>query len=206
MPKNTRTDDYYTKLARKEGYQARSVYKLQQIDEKYQLLDQTVQTALDIGCAPGSWLQYLSRKLTSNQQRGAADVQIIGLDLKEVTQPLPGVTTYQQDAADRAGVQQILDEHGIEQFDLIVSDMAADTIGKADIDALRTISLIEKTLRIYDAYLKEGGKFAIKVFMGPGYQELVRDAKELRGAKHIVTFKPPACRKQSKEIYLVKRS
>jgi len=119
---------------------------------------------------------------------------------------LPGVTTYVQDISDTDGVQNILDQEQIQQFDLIVSDMAPDTMGMSDIDGIRSIGLIEKTLWIYDTYLKEGGKFAIKVFMGPGFEELVRDLRAQYGHKNIVTFKPKSCRKKSKEIYIVKRS
>ena len=112
---------------------------------------------------------------------------------------------YQQDISDREGVQKILDDECIEQFDVIVSDMAPDTIGTADIDAIRSMTLIQKTLRIYERYLKAWGKFAIKVFMWPWFDEFVRSMKEQYGTSNIVVFKPKSCRKGSKETYVVKR-
>jgi len=194
---SNRGKEYYTQQAKKDGYLARSAYKLLEIDEKADLLS-WAKTVLDIGCAPGSWLQYLSKHLQ--------DVQIIGLDLKKVDIQLPWVTSHVQDISDRDGVKAIFDEADISSFDLIVSDMAPDTIGMSDIDAIRSIWLIEKTLRIYDQYLSDTGKFAIKVFMWPGYQELVKELKDIYGNKNIITFKPKSCRKASKEIYICKRS
>jgi len=83
--------------------------------------------------------------------------------------------------------------------------MAPDTIGMSDIDALRSVNLIEKTFWIYEKHLKPEGKFVIKIFMGPGFDEFVRLCKDIRGAKQIVVFKPKACRKASKETYVIKR-
>lgn len=195
---SNRWDEHYTKKAKKEWYLARSVYKLQEIDEKYHILE-WASAIIDIWCAPGSRLQYLSKNIATDQK------SIIGFDLKEVTLTLPHVSTYVQDISNRIWVQNILDNEWVEQVDLIVSDMAPDTIGMSDIDAIRSIWLIEKTLWMYDTYLKEDGKFAIKVFMWPGYDELIRELKNQYWASNIVTFKPKSCRKKSKEIYVVKR-
>ena len=279
MVKNIWVDDEYTNRARKEWYVARSVYKLAQIDQKYHLFSPEVRTVLDIWCAPGSWLQYVSKKIELrakskelrqdtwrwhrryqkmkewkmskwvnvwNMPRSTAGCSkciertkrnwkiekwkqgnvmeyvslgegirgeltfrsrfvVIGFDLKKVEIHLPGVYTYQQDITDRMWVQKILDQHEIQQFDVIISDMAPDTIGKADIDAIRSIGLIEKTLRLYEKYLAPWGKFAIKVFMWPGFDEFVREMKEKYWASNIVVYKPKACRKASKETYVVKR-
>ena len=231
MVKNIWVDDEYTNRARKEGYVARSIYKLEQIDQKYHLFGPDVHTVLDIWCAPGSWLQYVSKKLPSPQTppnplsplpnaprtsslgegiRGELVFRsrsiVIGFDLKKVEIHLSGVYTYEQDITDRVWVQKILDQHEIQQFDVIISDMAPDTIGKADIDAIRSIGLIEKTLRLYEKYLAPWGKFAIKVFMWPGFDEFVYEMKEKYGSSNIVVYKPKACRKASKETYVVKRA
>lgn len=126
-------------------------------------------------------------------------------DLKRVMMTLPNTYAYEQDITDRDWVQTKLDDHNIESFDLIVSDMAPDTIGMKDIDALRSVWLIEKTLWIYEKYLVPDGKFAIKVFMWPGFEELVRDLKDMYGQWKIQVFKPKSCRKSSKETYIVKK-
>lgn len=92
---------------------------------------------------------------------------IIGIDLKEVTLEAPGLVLFQGDASDQNSVKAFLSTQQVTKFDLILSDMAPDTIGTADIDAVRSIALIEKTLWIYEQLLAPTGKFAIKVFMGP---------------------------------------
>ncbi len=201
MVKNMRVDDPYTNKARDEGYVARSVYKLEEIDRKYHLIGSSTRTMLDIGCAPGSWLQYLAKRAPKKE-----DVSIIWFDIKPVEVNLPQVSTYQQDITDHGAVASILDEEFIEQFDLIVSDMAPDTWSQADIDAMRSIALIEKTLRIYDRYLAPEGKFAIKIFMWPGFDKFVQEMKKKYGGSNIVVFKPKACRKGSKETYVIKRA
>ncbi len=199
---NKRGDEYYTKLAKKEWYLARSAYKLKEIDEKYKILS-WADSFIDIGCAPGSRLQYVSKTL---QIKGTWSQQIIWIDLKKVWITLPWVFTYEQDVADREWIKEIFDSHDLKKVDVILSDMAPDTIWMADIDAIRSIGLIEKTFWVYETYLKEWGKFAIKVFMWPGYQELVIDLKNRYWATNIVTLKPKSCRKQSKEIFVIKRS
>jgi 23S rRNA (uridine2552-2'-O)-methyltransferase len=90
------------------------------------------------------------------------------------------------------------------QIDMIISDMAPDTLWDKGTDALRSCHLIMETMRIYETLLKKDGKFAIKVFMWPWFEELVRYCRTTRWAQHIKIFKPKACRKESKETYIVK--
>lgn len=201
MIKNKWVDDPYTNKARSEGYVARSVYKLEELDKKYALITPQTKTVLDIGCAPGSRLQYISRKVA-----GKGKAQVIGFDIKPVEVNLPHVETFVQDVTGREAVKKILDEAWIEKFDLIVSDMAPDTGSQADVDAMRSIALIRKTRWLYETYLAPEGKFAIKIFMWPWFDEFVREMKSLYGWSNIVVFKPKACRKESKETYVVKRS
>lgn len=198
------TDDPYTNRARKQWFVARSIYKLEEIDTKFWLFGDDVRTVLDIWCAPWSWLQYAAQQINNEQWNMKNTPKIIGFDLKPVKINLQNTYTYQQDITDRAWVKSILDDHHIETFDVIMSDMAPDTIGTSDIDAIRSIWLIEKTLRLYEDYLADDGMFAIKVFMWPWFDELVRDMKEQWWTKHIRIFKPKACRKKSKETYIIK--
>lgn len=170
-----------------------------ELDQKYRLVDWAC-TVLDIWCAPWSRLQYLSNTITH------PDPTIIWLDLKNIDLTIPHVAAYEQDVTDMSSVIHIFESHEVKQFDLIVSDMAPDTIGMSDIDALRSIWLIEKTLWIYEQYLASDGRFAIKVFMWPWFDELVRDLKQQYGSSSIVTYKPKSCRPKSKEMYIVKRS
>lgn len=193
--------DFYFKKAKKEWYKARSAFKLEEIQEKFFLIRKTTKRVLDIGCAPWSWLQYTIGQL---KKINVKDYSVIGFDLKEVDLHLPDLRTYVQDVTQREEVKAILDHHQIEKFDFIQSDMAPNTIGLKDIDAMRAIDLLEQTYWIYDQLLDENGSFVIKVFMGPGFEEFVAKMKKRFWGKNIKVFKPISCRSQSKETYIIK--
>ena len=106
------------------------------------------------------------------------DYQLIGFDLKKVELNLPGLTTYMQDVTEIDKVKEILHKHQVSSFDFIQSDVAPNTIGLKDIDAMRSIDLLEQTYRMYDQLLAPTGAFAIKVFMGPGFDEFVAKIKK----------------------------
>jgi len=188
--------DYYFLKAKKEWYIARSIYKLQEINDKYRILN-WVKTVIDIWCAPWSWAQFVNR-----YTEGSA--KVIWFDLKEPTLDLSNVFLYKQDVTDMNTVRQILSTHDIEKVDCILSDMAPDTIGNTKADAMRSIWLLEETLWLYEELLKENWTFAIKVFMWPWYEEFYHELREkFWWAKCVKIFKPKACRKKSKETYIV---
>lgn len=191
--------DYYFKKAKKSWYKARSVFKLEEIDQKFNLFDKTIKKVLDIWCSPWSWIQYTWNKINNN-----LNYKIIWFDLKEVSLNLENVFTYKQDISDFDNVQKILKESNIEKFDIIISDMAPDTTWIKDLDAIKSIALIEKTLPIYKKYLWYEWKFVIKIFMGPWFEEFLSDLKKIYWSKSIKTFKPKSTRKESKEIYIIK--
>ena len=146
-------------------------------------------------------MQYTSNLLTKLKVK---QPQIIGFDLKAVDISIPHTFTYKQDVTDHEAVKALLNEHHIQQVDFIQSDMAPNTIGIKDIDAMRSFALIEKTLWMYLELLKPEGKFVTKLFMGPGFDEYLAQLKKHFGGKCIKTFKPKSCRKESKEIYVLK--
>lgn len=193
--------DFYFKKAKQEWYKARSAFKLDEIQEKFHLFDKTIKHIIDIGCAPWSRLQYA---ISQAQKYQVKDYKIVWFDIKPVTLNLPGLVTYQQDVTDQVKVKEILGEQWITQVDLIQSDMAPNTTGIKDLDAMRSMWLIQDTLWMYKELLKPEGKFVIKVFMWPWFQEFVADLKSHFGWNHIKIFKPKACRSQSKETYIVK--
>jgi len=117
---------------------------------------------------------------------------------------LDKVFTYVQDATKLDEVEKILEEHKIDKFDIITSDMAPNTIWFKDIDGLRSMELIKSTLLIYEKYLSNNWKFVIKIFMGPGYDDFIKTLKQKYWWKNIKTFKPDSVRKISKEIYIIK--
>ena len=115
------------------------------------------------------------------QKMHVNDYQVFGFDLKKVEIQLPGMHTYVQDITEQDKVNAIFAENGIEQVDFIQSDMAPNTIGDKETDAIRSIGLLEQTLRVYDKYLKPDGKFCTKIFMGPGFDEYVANLKKKYG-------------------------
>lgn len=193
--------DHYFKQAKKSWYKARSAFKLEEIDKKYKIFDRNVKTVMDIGCSPGSRMQYVNENMKKNSIKNPV---IIGLDIKPSTVEIPGVHRYVQDIQDTAAVGKIIGKHGVEKFDAIISDMAPNTIGFKDVDAIRSIELLRTTLPLYAQFLKAGGKAVIKIFMGPGFEEFVKEFKAIVGDKNVKVFKPSACRKESKETYIVK--
>ena len=194
--------DFYFKKAKQEGYKARSAFKLEEIQEKFFLIKKTTKYVLDIGCAPWSWLQYTIGQLKKFR---VENYQVIGLDLKPVELHFPGLFTYVQDISQKEQVRALLQRHQISKFDLIQSDMAPNTIGLKDIDAMRAIDLLEQTYWIYDEFFSDTGVFVIKVFMGPGFEEFVLKLKKRFWGKNIKVFKPISCRSQSKETYIIKQ-
>ena len=193
--------DFYFKKAKKEWYKARSAFKLEEIQNKFHLIDKNTKTVVDIGCAPWSWMQYTISLL---QKMHVKDYKLIWFDLKKVEIQLPWMYTYVQDITDQNKVNAIFAENGIEQVDFIQSDMAPNTIGDKETDAIRSIGLLEQTLRVYDKYLKPDGKFCTKIFMGPWFDEYVANLKKKYGWKNIKVFKPESCRRESKETYVIK--
>lgn len=219
-----KVQDHYFKQAKKEGYVARSAFKLDEIDEKFKLFWPSVRRIIDIGCAPGSRLQYASQRCQAFHRPGREETKIIGFDLKKVMITIPYVTTYQQDITEKEKVVQIINDElwivnspsptsdwasiggGLGgRINLIISDMAPDTLGDKWTDALRSVGLIYETMWMYEELLNPDGSFAIKVFMGPGFDDLVRYCREKRWAKTIHIFKPKSCRKESKETYIVRK-
>ena len=193
--------DHYFKQAKKEWYKARSAFKLEEIQNKFKIFDKQTKTILDIGCAPGSRMQYAASQAKKNH---ITALKIVGIDIKDVSINIPGVTTYKADITDTIAIQKILDENSIEKVDLIQSDMAPNTIGMKDIDAMRLFELLEYVKPLIKNRLKPEGKFVLKLFMGPWFEEFIKEMKDLFGGKHIKTLKPNSTRKESKEIYIVK--
>jgi len=190
MPRPGVPDSYRTR-ARAEGYVARAVYKLKAIDGKYRLL-QPGQHVLDLGCAPGSWLQYLASRV------GPTGV-VVGVDLTPLAIPVaPPVYFVLGDSAglDLEAITAISPD-----FDAVVSDMAPRTTGIREVDQQRSLDLALTAWEWARKLLRPGGHFLVKVFEGPGVEGLIR---ELEAAFRICRrVKPPGSRAASKEIYLL---
>ncbi len=193
--------DFYFKKAKKEWYKARSAFKIQEIDKKYKIFTKDMKSVLDIWCSPWSWSQYAVSALDSVW---AKDFEVIGFDIKHSNLNLENFSFYKQDITDLEKIKEIFNKKNIKYLDVIVSDMAANTIWQKDIDAIKTLSLIEESMPLYKEFLHENWKFIIKLFMWPGFEELISDIKKFFGAKRVKVFKPEASRKNSKETYIIK--
>jgi 23S rRNA (uridine2552-2'-O)-methyltransferase len=183
--------DHYRTKAQAEGYVARAVYKLKALDDKYHLL-QAGQRVLDLGCSPGSWLQYLASRV------GAGGL-VVGVDMTppaiEVAPPIYFVQG-EVGGLDLGAVSAIS-----ASFDAVVSDMAPRTTGIRDVDQQRSLDLALSAWEWARKLLRPGGFFLVKVFEGPGVEAL---ARELEAAFKVCRrVKPPGSRAASKEIYLL---
>ena len=181
--------DPYVKKAKDEGFRARAAYKLLEIDEKVKLLKRG-QRVVDLGCAPGGWMQVAKAK-------GA--LEVVGIDLLPV-EPIEGVHIVMGDVNEPADVERML--RGLSgKPDLVLSDMAANTTGHKQTDHLRTVALVEMAMAFAIEHLAPGGAFCSKVFQG-GASKGVHDTlvQHFETVKHI---KPPSSRAGSPEIFVV---
>jgi 23S rRNA (uridine2552-2'-O)-methyltransferase len=183
-------NDPYVKQAKAEGYRSRAAYKLIELDDRFGLL-KGAKRVVDLGIAPGGWSQVVRKRAP-----GAA---VVGIDLLE-TERLEGVTILQMDFMDEGAPAQIASALGAAP-DLVLSDMAANTVGHKQTDHLRTMGLVEAAAHFAVEVLAEGGAFVSKVLAGGTDAELLTLLKRhFRTVKHA---KPPASRKGSSEWYVV---
>ncbi|WP_225205102.1 RlmE family RNA methyltransferase [Novosphingobium huizhouense] len=183
-------NDPYVKQAKAEGWRSRAAFKLIELDEKFGLL-KGAKRVVDLGIAPGGWSQVVRKK--------APQAAVVGIDLLP-TDPIEGVTIFEMDfMADEApaALEGALDGPP----DLVISDMAANTVGHKQTDHLRTMGLVETAVDFAVTTLAPGGAFVAKVFAGGTDGELLQILKKnFRTVKHA---KPPASRKDSSEWYVI---
>ncbi len=185
-----REQDAYGHRAKRDGYPARSVYKLEEIDKRARLFRRG-QRVLDLGAAPGSWTLYAA-------QRVGVEGKVLAIDLNPIEIALPGnVMTVQGDL-------NTLDVGGLggpSAFDLVISDMAPHTSGQRHADAFRSYELVMLALTTAERYLAIGGHFVAKIFQGAEFED-ARKAMQGKFDK-VRVIKPDASRQESYEIFLV---
>ena len=185
--------DGFYKKAKKEGYRARSAYKLEEIDKKFSLVRKG-DKVLDLGAAPGSWLQVESGLV------GPPGL-VVGLDILPMEPlPAPNVRIVRADIRD-LDVTLLLRETGIQAFDVITCDIAPNLSGVKDVDAARVEALFLAVLGVVERGLKKGGNFLIKLFFSPDFTAATSGLKAR--FSRVTLFKPKASRGVSAEIYLV---
>jgi 23S rRNA (uridine2552-2'-O)-methyltransferase len=183
-------NDPYVRRAKAENYRSRAAYKLLELDDRFGLLN-GVKTVVDLGIAPGGWSQVVGRRVPG--------AKIAGIDLLP-TDPIEGVTILQMDFMADDAPDKLREALG-QPPDLVLSDMAANTVGHARTDHLRTMGLVEAALQFAVETLRPGGAFVAKVLAGGADSVLVAELKRhFASVKHA---KPPASRKESSEWYVV---
>lgn len=195
---NEHVNDTYVKLAQKEGYRARAVYKLQELDQMFRLV-RSGMTVVDLGSAPGAWSQYLRRSLAAASAR-QTDYQVIALDMLPM-EPIEGVRFIQGDFREEIVLAQLEQALSGKKADLVVSDMAPNLSGLSDTDAARVALLIELAVEFSVKHLAPGGNLVVKVFHGGAYDECVQLLKA--HFKQVKAIKPKASRSKSTETFLV---
>jgi 23S rRNA (uridine2552-2'-O)-methyltransferase len=190
-------NDPYAAAARAEGYRARSAYKLTEIDDRFKLLAPG-KRVVDLGAAPGGWSQVAAARVRSDP----ANPLVVAIDLLDVD-PIPGVAILKRDVLEPTTLAEIRAALGAEKADVVLSDMAAPTVGHRQTDHLRTMRLTEAAVEVAEALLKPGGDLVAKAFRGGTESELLAALKRVfTSVKHV---KPPASRVESVELYLVAR-
>lgn len=184
-------NDQFTILAKKNNYRSRAAFKLIEIDDKFKLLKKA-KFILDLGCAPGGWLQIIYERNSK--------AKIIGVDLLAI-EPVENINFIQGDFTNIKIQSKILTLTNNKKIDLILSDIAPDNCGHKETDHLRLIEIVEKILIFLHENLAEGGNFVCKVFFGSELELLQKKYKKY--FKKISFFKPDSSRKESKEQFMI---
>jgi 23S rRNA (uridine2552-2'-O)-methyltransferase len=190
---NFKVQDHFFKKAKKENFFARSIYKLEEIDQKFDII-RTGNQVVDLGYHPGSWIQYTSKKVGENGH-------VTGIDIREVNHKLlnvKNVKLYKKDVFDLETYSD-LECDGL--FDVVLSDMAPNTTGIRSVDQDRSLNLIEKVFELLPTILKPNGHLVIKVFDSHNAQVYLKAQKNL--FQHFEFLKPKSTRSVSKEFFVI---
>ena len=187
---NKQKRDIYVRQSQVDGYRARSAYKLIEIDEKFKILKNGI-SVIDLGAAPGSWSQYISRTVKSGR--------LVSIDLKGMEE-IENTIQIKGDFTDINSQKKIKDLFK-SKVDVVVSDMAVNTTGIKDIDAIYTGELAMEAMNFSKEMLVKEGRFVSKIFLGSSFNEIVALGKKL--FKEVKVFKPKSSRKESKESFII---
>ena len=183
--------DHYFLKAKQENYPARSVYKLKEMDSRFHLFKPGMKV-LDLGAAPGSWSLGAAEKIGLKGLVLAADIK------ETLTVFPPNVRFMQEDVFNRSPEFEAVLQ-SLAPFDLVISDMAPSTTGNKFTDQARSFQLCEEALGMASLYLKKGGNFIVKIFMGPDVQDYLMTMRQM--FDKVQGFKPKSSRSESKEIF-----
>ena len=187
---NKQKRDTYVRQSRVDGYRARSAYKLIEIDEKFKIFKGGL-SVIDIGAAPGSWSQYVSKVVKNGK--------IISIDLKDM-EKIENTIQIEGDFLEK-NIQNDIKTYFNKKVDIVMSDMAINTTGIKNIDSIQTGELCKEAMIFSKDVLSEKGYFVSKMFMGGSFNEIVALGKKI--FKQVKVFKPKSSRKDSKESFII---
>jgi 23S rRNA (uridine2552-2'-O)-methyltransferase len=189
-----KVQDWYFKKAKEENYLARSVYKLEEIDKRHSLLKKGI-AVLDVGCAPGSWSQYILKRIGGGS--------VTGVDLREGVGVSDARFRFLRGDIFALEPRQLLRAGPSARFDLVTSDAAPDTSGNRFVDAERSLSIARRVFELARDLLKPGGAVVAKVFQGEDLKGFVEGLRREYGK--VSLCKPRSSRKESRELFIVAR-
>ena len=187
---NKQKRDIYIRQSKIDGYRSRAVYKLIEIDEKFKIFKNGI-SIIDLGAAPGSWSQYVSKKVKNGK--------IVSIDLKDM-EKIDNIAQITGDFTEKKNQSKIKDLLKF-KADVVLSDMAANTTGIKNIDSVYISELCKEAMLFSREMLNNNGKFVSKIFMGSTFNEIVINAKII--FKEVKNFKPKSSRKNSKESFII---
>ena len=187
---NKQKRDIYVRQSQVDGYRARSAYKLIEIDEKFKILKNGL-SVIDLGASPGSWSQYISRTVKSGR--------LVSVDLKDMEE-IENTIQIKGDFT-KENLQEEIKGLFKSKVDVVVSDMAVNTTGIKDIDAIYTGELAMEAMSFSSKMLVKEGRFVSKIFLGSSFNEIVALGKKI--FKEVKVFKPKSSRKESKESFII---
>ena len=187
---NKQKRDIYVRQSHVDGYRARSAYKLIEINEKFKIFKNGI-SVIDLGASPGSWSQYIARMVKSGR--------LVSIDLKNM-EAIENIIQIKGDFTDLESQEKI---KGLfkSKVDVVVSDMAVNTTGIKDIDAIYTGELAMEAMNFSKEMLVKEGRFVSKIFLGSSFNEIVALGKKI--FKEVKVFKPKSSRKESKESFII---
>jgi len=182
--------DFFVRRSKVEGYRSRAAYKLIEINEKFKILKSGI-SLVDLGAAPGSWSQYISRNFKN--------IKLLSIDLKE----MKGIDKTYQIIGDFTtnDSQKKIKDYFKSKIDVVLSDMAENTTGNKNLDVISTTELCKEAMFFAKDILKDNGSFVCKIFMGSTFKEIMTESKLI--FKQVKVFKPSSSKKDSKESFIV---
>ena len=187
---NKQKRDIYVRQSKVDGYRSRAVYKLIEINQKFKILKNGI-SLIDLGSAPGSWSQYLSKNIKNGK--------ILSIDIKKID-PIDNVFQIKGDFTQISN-QELIKNHFNSKIDVVLSDMAENTTGNKNVDAISAGELCKKAMSFAKEILSKNGIFVSKIFMGSSFKEIISESKSI--FKETRVYKPMSSKKDSKESFII---